>query len=92
MTSFAFVNPSPPGTVIPTGIGIGQFSLGGSPTSWHWEMNNGGVFIPRVVTFYTDPTSGTITAAGTTKANGATGTYASGAQFPVHVVCNPPSG
>jgi hypothetical protein len=42
------------------------------------------------VTFYSDPTSGTITAGGVTKSNGATGSYTSGSS--VHVVANPPSG
>jgi len=42
------------------------------------------------VTFYTDPTSSTITADEVTKTNGDTGTYASGAR--VHVVANPPNG
>jgi hypothetical protein len=92
MTSFTFLNP---GSGMPTGIGIYESSLGGSPTTWHWEMNNGGtIIIPSVVTFYTDPTSGTITATtafGTdVMANGATGNYLPG--FPVHVVANPPSG
>jgi hypothetical protein len=42
------------------------------------------------VTFYADPASGTITADGSSKSNGATGTYGSGAR--VHVIANPPTG
>ena len=42
------------------------------------------------VTFYTDPTSGTITADSVTKTYGVTGTYVSGSR--VHVIANPPSG
>ena len=41
-------------------------------------------------TFYTNPTSGTVTANGVTKTNGATGTYSAG--HVVHVVANPPTG
>jgi len=42
------------------------------------------------VTFYTDPTSGTITADGVTKMSGTTETYSSGAK--IRVIANPPSG
>jgi hypothetical protein len=42
------------------------------------------------ITFHTDPTSGTISADGVGKANGATGTYLEGQR--VHVVANPPTG
>ena len=46
--------------------------------------------IQYTVTFYTDPTSGTITADGSSKSDGATGTYSSGQH--VHVIANPPTG
>ena len=46
--------------------------------------------ITYTVTFYTDPTSGTITADGSSKSDGATGTYSSGQH--VHVIANPPTG
>jgi len=42
------------------------------------------------VTFYTDPTSGTITVNGTGKANGQAGTYAPGTTL--HLTANPPTG
>jgi hypothetical protein len=75
-----------------SGISVDTLS---SPDTYMTVSNNGSVkahFAPitYTVTFYTNPTSGTITVNGTTETNGLTGTYASGAR--VRVVANPPSG
>jgi M6 family metalloprotease-like protein len=68
-------------------VGVVSHSAAGSVTTYLVNINQAGAY---TVTFYTDPTSGTITADGVTKTNGATGTYASGSR--VHVIANPPSG
>jgi hypothetical protein len=74
MTSFSF---SSYGSGVPTGISTNQWSLGGSPTTWHWEMTG----TLRTVTFKTNPsswagTAGSITVDGSsTYTNGQTGSY-----------------
>jgi hypothetical protein len=75
----------------------GYFYMTQDPTTGFFGIYQEAAIISAVstptgytVTFNTDPTSGTITADGVTKTNGATGTYGSGAR--VHVVANPPSG
>jgi hypothetical protein len=75
-----------------SGVSVDTLSL---PDTYMTVSSSGSVkahFAPitYTVTFYTDPTSGTITVNGATETNGLTGTYASGAR--VRVVANPPSG
>jgi len=67
----------------------GYFKIGFGECGIEYEVASLQAAI-STVTFYTDPTSGSISADGVVKTNGATSAYRSGAR--VHVVGNPPSG
>lgn len=81
-------------TASPLASGTYTFQVRALNSAGNWETSYASdtltITIGYTVTFYTDPTSGTITADGATKSNGATGTYSAGQR--VHVVANPPSG
>jgi len=85
-SGYSFANWQPSGVAVDNQLAQDTYMI----VSGSGSLKANFVQVKYTVTFYTDPTSGTITADSVTKTNGATGTYGSGAR--VHVIANSPSG